>query len=74
MKKQLLMAAMAAMTLGASAQVTEVKRGSVNISFLPKNLTTTGEVVPYDYYRSSLNPVSLDVVIYDEAFNEVKKN
>ncbi len=72
MKRQLLMAAMAAMTLGASAQMIEVKRGGVSFNFLPKNLTTTGEVVPYSYNRSSSQPKSLGAVIYDEAFNEVK--
>lgn len=76
MKKQLFMVAMAAMTLGASAQITEVKRDRVGFNFLPKNLTTTGEVVPYssnDPYGSSVRPESFGAVIYDEAFNEVKK-
>lgn len=71
MKKQLLMAAMAAMTLGASAQMTEVVRGA-DFSFLPKSLSATGEVIPYnvnnlDYYSDFLR-----ATIYDQSFNEVK--
>ncbi len=70
MKKQLLIAAIAAMTLGASAQVTEVARGG--FSFLPKSMTTTGEVVPFtcnnmDYYNQYLH-----ATVYDQSFNVVK--
>lgn len=70
MKKQLLMAAMAAMTLGASAQVTEVARGS--FYFLPKSMTTTGEVVPFTA-NNILNYLQyLHATVYDQSFNVVK--
>lgn len=70
MKRQLLMAAMAAMTLGASAQMTEVAR-DVDISFLPKSLTTSGEVIPYAV-ESGVRDNDLKVRVYTQSFDEVK--